>query len=49
MEALARVMPEPRFLMVSATTGSGVSDWVGWLDQARRTVTAAEPVAALRT
>jgi hydrogenase nickel incorporation protein HypB len=29
--ALARVMPEPRMLCVSATTGEGVAEWVRWL------------------
>jgi hydrogenase nickel incorporation protein HypB len=33
-EALARVMPVPRMLVVSATTGLGMDDWVRWLDDA---------------
>jgi hydrogenase nickel incorporation protein HypB len=33
-EGLARVMPEPRMLGVSATTGEGVDAWVDWLRQA---------------
>ena len=34
-DALARVMPEPRCFVLSARTGDGLADWVGWL-QARR-------------
>jgi hydrogenase nickel incorporation protein HypB len=34
-ENLARVMPEPAVIEVSATTGAGVDAWVAWL-QARR-------------
>jgi hydrogenase nickel incorporation protein HypB len=30
-EALAQVMPDPRMLAVSATTGEGVAAWVDWL------------------
>ena len=29
--ALARVMPEPRLMQVSATTGAGIESWVDWL------------------
>jgi hydrogenase nickel incorporation protein HypB len=28
---LAKVMPEPRAIMVSATTGVGIAEWLGWL------------------
>lgn len=31
-DALARVMPEPRFMVVSARTGEGMDAWLGWLD-----------------
>ncbi len=30
-EALARVMPEPRMIRVSATTGEGIDEWLSWL------------------
>jgi hydrogenase nickel incorporation protein HypB len=30
-DALARVMPKPALLRVSARTGEGVSEWVAWL------------------
>ena len=29
--ALARVMPEPKMMVVSATTGAGIDQWVDWL------------------
>jgi hydrogenase nickel incorporation protein HypB len=35
-DALARVMPQPRFLRVSARTGEGIDDWVHWLQAHRR-------------
>jgi hydrogenase nickel incorporation protein HypB len=31
-ESLAKVMPEPRMIAVSARTGAGVDKWVAWLD-----------------
>jgi len=31
-DALARVMPEPRVIPVSARTGEGVGEWLRWLD-----------------
>jgi hydrogenase nickel incorporation protein HypB len=30
-DALARVMPEPRFLTLSATNGEGLDGWLDWL------------------
>ncbi len=30
-DALSRVMPEPRMLVVSARTGEGIGDWLDWL------------------
>jgi hydrogenase nickel incorporation protein HypB len=33
-DALARVMPTPRMLVVSATTGEGMEAWVHWLREA---------------
>jgi hydrogenase nickel incorporation protein HypB len=35
VENLARVMPEPRQLAVSARTGAGLDAWLAWLDAAR--------------
>ena len=35
LENLARVMPEPRVIEVSAKTGVGIAEWVGWLDALR--------------
>ena len=32
-EALARVMPEPALLPLSATTGEGMEAWMDWLKQ----------------
>jgi hydrogenase nickel incorporation protein HypB len=34
-DAIARTMPDPRVLEVSATTGAGVDAWVGWLRDRR--------------
>lgn len=33
--ALSRVMPEPRMLEVSATRGTGLDGWLGWLGERR--------------
>lgn len=30
-DALARVMPEPRVIALSARTGAGINEWIGWL------------------
>lgn len=35
-ENLARVMPEPRSIAVSAATGEGVPSWIAWLQRARQ-------------
>jgi hydrogenase nickel incorporation protein HypB len=32
-DALAHVMPEPRMLEVSATTGAGIDEWIDWLSE----------------
>jgi hydrogenase nickel incorporation protein HypB len=45
-DALARVMPKPRVLMLSAATGSGLADWLDWLVQARRTMKVETPAEA---
>ncbi|MBI2390879.1 MAG: hydrogenase nickel incorporation protein HypB [Deltaproteobacteria bacterium] len=34
-DALARVMPEPELIEVSATKGAGLDAWLGWLEQRR--------------
>lgn len=34
-EALARVMPEPRLIALSAVTGEGMDAWLDWLEQKR--------------
>jgi len=34
-DALARVMPEPRMIVVSATTGTGLEEWAKWLRELR--------------
>ena len=35
-ENLARVMPDPRCIALSARSGEGTSAWFAWLDEARR-------------
>jgi hydrogenase nickel incorporation protein HypB len=35
-DALARVMPRPRCIEVSARTGKGLDLWIAWLDELRR-------------
>ncbi len=32
-DALARTMPEPRMIRTSATTGEGIDEWLGWLEE----------------
>jgi hydrogenase nickel incorporation protein HypB len=34
-DALARVMPSPRAIEISARTGQGVEQWIAWLDEQR--------------
>jgi hydrogenase nickel incorporation protein HypB len=34
-EALARVMPEPRWIALSARTGEGMDEWLAWLEKLR--------------
>ena len=45
-DALARVMPEPRVLRVSARTGDGLDGWIAWLLE-RRAALQARPHAPL--
>jgi len=43
---LARVMPEPRTIVMSAVTGEGMESWIAWLEerhQARAVLTPAQP------
>jgi hydrogenase nickel incorporation protein HypB len=42
-DALARVMPSPSFIPVSAVSGVGMGDWVHWLSRTRRHVHPASP------
>jgi hydrogenase nickel incorporation protein HypB len=35
-DALARVMPEPRVIELSARTGAGLDAWLAWLEEKRR-------------
>ena len=35
-DALARVMPRPQYLPVSARTGEGMDRWLEWLEEVRR-------------
>ncbi|MFA6958905.1 MAG: hydrogenase nickel incorporation protein HypB [Thermoanaerobaculia bacterium] len=35
-DSLARVMPDPRYIAVSAVSGEGVADWLKWLEERRR-------------
>jgi hydrogenase nickel incorporation protein HypB len=37
-DALARVMPSPSLLKVSATTGEGIDAWLAWLEHQRQAV-----------
>ena len=34
-DGLARVMPEPKLIMVSAKTGEGMAEWLAWLESRR--------------
>lgn len=46
-DALARVMPEPRIIQVSATTGEGIGEWTAWLD-ARKPASSRQRTAGSR-
>lgn len=37
---LAKVMPEPRWLALSAVTGEGMEGWLGWLAELERSIAA---------
>jgi hydrogenase nickel incorporation protein HypB len=34
-DALARTMPEPAVIRVSATSGEGIDEWLGWLEMTK--------------
>jgi hydrogenase nickel incorporation protein HypB len=40
---LARVMPSPRMIAVSAVTGEGIDEWLAWLESLRAEVRASAP------
>jgi len=42
-DALARVMPDPKVLKVSARTGEGLEAWVGWLEEKAKGLTRVRP------
>ena len=42
-DALARVMPRPRVIEVSARSGQGIDAWVAWLEEQRAPLAAAAP------
>jgi hydrogenase nickel incorporation protein HypB len=44
-DALARVMPNPRLIELSARRGPGLDEWIAWLE-AQRAATVAEPRVA---
>ena len=41
-ENLARVMPDPRCIELSARSGEGLDAWLAWLDEARRALRGAQ-------
>jgi hydrogenase nickel incorporation protein HypB len=47
-DALARVMPDPALLKVSARTGEGIGAWLDWLE-ARRPSSGAEPARSIHS
>ena len=46
VDALDRVMPRPRYIGISATTGVGIESWVEWLATHRKKVAGTSAVAA---
>jgi hydrogenase nickel incorporation protein HypB len=46
LDALARVMPQPDVLQVSARTGDGVAGWIAWLEGRRAAQTRSTPPPA---
>jgi hydrogenase nickel incorporation protein HypB len=46
LDALARVMPNPRLIPISPLTGQGVTDWITWLTTSRTAMLATIEVTA---
>jgi hydrogenase nickel incorporation protein HypB len=46
LDALARVMPDPRLIAVSPLTGQGVAEWIHWLAMSRDAMMATIEVMA---
>jgi hydrogenase nickel incorporation protein HypB len=44
-ENLARVMPQPTVIEVSARTGQGVPEWLAWLEARKRQLAATRPAS----
>ena len=42
-DALAKTMPEPRVIRVSAVTGEGIDEWLDWLEARRAATATARP------
>ena len=45
-DALARTMPEPRVIKVSAVTGEGIDEWLHWLEERQAEAPTVAPVGA---
>jgi hydrogenase nickel incorporation protein HypB len=45
-DALARVMPSPRLIRLSAVTGEGVPEWLAWLEALRGQVRVRQAASA---
>ncbi|HET8647732.1 MAG TPA: hydrogenase nickel incorporation protein HypB [Vicinamibacteria bacterium] len=45
-ESLARVMPRPEFIVLSALGGTGMDRWLSWLEGTRAMMGSARPAAA---
>jgi hydrogenase nickel incorporation protein HypB len=43
VESLQRVMPNPRYIAVSARTGDGIDKWIAWLREQELQVAPSEP------
>jgi hydrogenase nickel incorporation protein HypB len=46
LDALARVMPDPRVIAISPLSGDGVKDWIQWLTMCRDAMLASREVMA---
>jgi len=46
LDALARVMPNPRMIAISAVSGEGILDWLDWLQACRESMLATLEVHA---